>query len=299
MTVQEILEGYLAKTLNMAPEALKSTLYKLDDEGNPTDETADGVLEKLAALDTERVKALKGATNPTALQDQYRRGIKEGREALEKTLREQYGVESQATGADLVSEIIAAKSNPAIDEDKVKVHPLFLKVEREAKAQVEATRAELEGKIAEIENGFKRRQTLTTVQEKALAKLAELRPVLPANPVVAQTQQKMFAEQFNAFDYEVDPSGNILVVKDGKRVENNHGHPVPFEELVAQTAATMFEFQKTDPKGNGANKGTVTGEAGASGGFKDEADFRQQYAKADRATQQELVKTWKAQQAGG
>ena len=141
---------------------------------------------------------------------------------------------------------------------------------------------------------------MTTVQEKALAKLAELRPVLPSNPTVAQTQQKMFAEQFNAFDYELDASGNILVVKDGKRVENNHGHPVPFEELVAQTAATMFEFQKTEAKGNGANKGTVTGEAGGtSGGFKDEADFKQQYAKADRATQQELVKTWKAQQAGG
>lgn len=294
MTINEILEGFLVKTLNMTPEAVMSTLYKLDDEGTPTKDLAEGLFDKLATLDAERVRSLKGVSNPTALQDQYKRGIKEGREVLEKALREQYGVDSTATGADLVADIVAAKASPTVTEDQVKIHPLYLTVERNAKATTDAVRAELEGKIAEIELGFKRTNTLSVVQEKALNKLSELRPVLPANQLVAQTQQKMFASQFNNYDYELDASGNILVLKDGKRVEDQHGHPVPFNDLVAQTAASMFEFQKQDPKASGGNKGTVAGENGATGAPRDEAEFKQRYAAAKTLDEkQRLVKEFK------
>jgi len=271
-----------------------STLYKMDDEGAPTEDLAEGLFDKLATLDAERVRSLKGVSNPTALQDQYKRGIKEGREVLEKALREQYGVDSTATGADLVADIVAAKASPTVTEDQVKIHPLYLTVERNAKATTDAVRAELEGKIAEIELGFKRTNTLSVVQEKALNKLSELRPVLPANQLVAQTQQKMFASQFNNYDYEIEASGDILVLKDGKRVEDQHGHPVPFNDLVAQTAATMFEFQKQDARASGGNQGTVTGANGATGAPKDEAEFKQRYAAAKTLVEkQQIVKDFR------
>jgi len=302
MTVNDILTGFLGKTLNMPPEQIQSTLYKLDEEGNPTDEVADNALDALANAHAEHVKALKGSDAAKVGEQQFKRGIKEGRETLEKMLRETHNVDSQATGIDLVNDIIAAKAKVEFDDDKVKIHPLFLQMERKAKEQIEATRTELEERIAQIESGYKRKAIIGTIQEKALANLAKLRPVLPSDPTVAQTQQRMFTQQFEAYDYESDDRGNTIVMKDGKRLENDHGHPVPFEELSARIAATMFEFQKTDPKGSAGNKGTVTGDNGGNtgGAFKDKADFLEQYGKAtgDRAKQLELATAWKAQSGG-
>lgn len=287
----------MSRTLNLTPEQVASTLYTVDADGNPTDEIAEGVLEKLAAAHAEHVKTLKGTSDKKVADDQYKRGIREGLETLEKELKAEFGIESTATRAELVKEIVAAKSNPTITEDAVKIHPLYLQIERKGKAEVEAVRTEMQGKIAEIENGQKRRTTIATVQEKALAKLAILRPILEANQTVAANRQKMYAQQFEQYDYELDDKGNILVMKEGKRVENDHGHPILFDDLAATTAAQFFEFHKTDPKGSPANKGVVTGEKTVTvGKFADRAEYEAAYrAEKDPVKRGEIITQWKEQ----
>lgn len=295
--IKQIFEGFLAKTLNMAPEQVASTLYTVDADGNPTDEIAEGALERLATAHAEHVKTLKGTSDKKVADDQYKRGIREGLATLEKELKTDFGIESTATRADLVKEIVAAKSNPTVTDDAVKIHPLYLQIERKAKADADAVRAEYEGKIAEIENGQKRRATIATVKEKALAKLAALRPVLEANQTVAANRQNDFAQKFEKYDYEFDDKGNVLVLLDGKRLENDHGHPIDFDSLAASTAAQLFEFHKTDAKGSPGNKGVLTGEKPVTvGKFADRAEYESAYrAEKDPVARGEIIKQWKEQ----
>ena len=55
--------------------------------------------------------------------------------------------------------------------------------------------------------------------------------------------------------YEYDLQGDkIIVLKDGKVVEDGHGNRVPFEKLVKQEAERYYDFHVADPRQAPANK---------------------------------------------
>ena len=90
---------------------------------------------------------------------------------------------------------------------------------------------------------------------------------------------------------------NVLVLLDGKRLENDHGHPIDFDSLAASTAAQLFEFHKTDAKGSPGNKGVLTGEKPVTvGKFADRAEYESAYrAEKDPVARGEIIKQWKEQ----
>ena len=62
--MSEILNDLLQRVYNL-PETEVASLYKLDDDGKPTNEYAENALEIILQKDAERVAALKGKTLQT------------------------------------------------------------------------------------------------------------------------------------------------------------------------------------------------------------------------------------------
>lgn len=254
MTHIELLNAFVAKTLNMAPESVAELLYKKSDDGTITDELNEGAIDALTSLDRERVAKLKPDTK-AFFDNGYKKAQAEVSEKYEKMIREKTGIETDLVGEELVSAGIAHVSKPGkMDDDKVKVHPLFLSLEKSSREMLEAERTASAKALADFQAGHKKEQLTSSAQQRAKDILLSMKPVLEDDARIADRRIKYFLDEFKALDYEAQEDGSLVPIRDGKRLENEHMHPIGFEQLVKNIATESFKFQVQDPKGNAGNK---------------------------------------------
>jgi hypothetical protein len=257
---EKLLRTLLGKGYKMP----KTEIDKLLSE-ETTDEDGE---TQLIEGDQARIGTLTKPKKGESFQDGYAKAKKDVLTDFEKTLRELYEVESDATGPELVEAIIAAKAKPGakeITEDDVKKHPVYQNAEKTHKAALKAVQTEWETKLNERESQFKKGETFNTVAAKALAKRNSLNPVIPTNPKVAANIEKSFLDELKQFDYEVQ-GDNILVMKDGKVIDDGHGHSLEFDKMIEDHAGGFYEFKANNGGSNGGNG--KADDTGAKGGGK-------------------------------
>lgn len=286
--MKDLLLGFVSKALNLDDEQLAELLYQKSDDGKATDEAAPDALEKLLAAHGAHVAKIKGdGGGKDRFNDGHAAGKKEALSQLEDRLRKEFKVESKATGVDLVKEVVSAFAKSETSDEKIKVHPLFLKVENDFAAKEEAMRAEYEGRIKAKDEEYGRKDRFETVaRPRILEEFAKLNPVLPTNPKAVANHQTEFLKRFQPYDFEALPTGDVLVkLPDGTRVETAHGHPAKLSDLVRQQAELLYDFAQQSERGNSGNNNA----GGAGGGkpqgqkfnFKNEEDFAERYYKED------------------
>lgn len=238
---QKKLNGFLSKTLKMDDEELAS-LY--NEAGELTSLTA---AEK---ADTSRVTKLKEEND-----SQYKRGQKEVATKFETKLKEKYGVSSDETGVDLVDLILTTeleKVKGKGDED-ITAHPEYLKLKSESDRMLKAKDKEWQKKIEEIETKHTRESMFAKVKDRAFAELDNLRPILPEDAKKAQKWKEKYIEDFRAYDF-TEQDGMIVVLKDGKPLQDSHGYNKSFADLVKETASEIFDFQTADDRTSPGNR---------------------------------------------
>lgn len=265
-----IIKGFISKAYKMDD----GKIAEIFDAENATNES---IAAALLAEDTQRVSLLKkqNADNKDSFNQGYAKATKEQRAAFEKEIKEAFELESDTTGIDLINEIITAKA-PAggkgaaeITDDDVKKHTVYQTMERNFKKQLkEATDANA-AKVEELEKGYKRNETFYGVREKADAFLAALKPILPNSANVATTIKNQFFNELKGYDYEQQADGSFIVTKDGKVLEDAHGHTKSFEDVVKGLASNYFEFEANNGGANAGNENKgAQGGAGAARTFK-------------------------------
>lgn len=264
--MKELITAFLAKTLNMAPESVAELLYKKSDDGATlTEEIQEDALNALLKLDSERVGKLKPDTK-TLFDNGYKKAQAEVSEKWEKMIREKFGIEADVTGEDLVMTAHQMASKPPKQaDDQVKAHPLYLQLEKKYQADLEAAKSEGQKALEEFKTGVERRNRLSAVQQEARKYLLSRKPVLSSDATKQENQIGLFLQQFEGYDFEPLKDGGFLPMKDGKRIENEHGHPVDLKTLADKVADSYFDFQVQDAKGNGGN-GNPPGGAGTGSG---------------------------------
>jgi len=256
---EKLLRALLGKGYKMPKTEIDKLLSEETTDEDGETQVIEGDVARIGKLTTPK----KGET----FQDGYAKAKKEVLTDFEKTLREVYEVESDATGNDLIEAIIAAKAKPGakeVTEDDVKKHPVYQNAEKAHKAALKQVQTEWETKLTERENQYKKGETFNTVASKALAKLTGMNPVIPANAKVAANIQRSFLDGLKQFDYEVQ-GDRIVVMKDGKVVDDGHGHSLEFDKLIEDHAGGFYEFKANNGGSNGGN-GKNEGSGGAGGG---------------------------------
>lgn len=297
---EEIL-AYLSDTLGQTPEAVADLLYTKTDEGQFTDQIKPDAFQQLRQLNAEHIGKVKGDTK--ALFDNgYRKAQSEFLTQFEKELAAR-GVQKRDVVKpwELLDDLAKAAKPGKVDDADIQKHPAYLSREKELAEALEKAKEEAQQKIAEIEQGYRRKETLAVVRSKAREGLLSLNPVLPEDQRIRENQVNLFLNsEFDRFDYEVQPNGDILVIENGQRKNDDHGHPVRFDKLVQSAAAQYFQFQKQDPKGNGGNGGQTEqpGAAGADGVpiMRTEEDYIRAMAEAKGEQLIKVREAWKAQQ---
>lgn len=249
----EILTEFLARTINQSQDSIKEKLYKKSEDGTITSELLDNALDNLLALDQERVSKLKTIDNAD-ISKFKKMGQAEAMEKLEKQIKELYKIEKDARGIDLISELVATVSKSSLDEDKIKIHPAFIEMEKRKMQELEELKNGYESKINTIQGEYMRNQVFSKIDEIALSKLNELKPIISSNPTVAANQKKAYLQSLREFEYQL-VNDELIPMQNGKRIEDGHGNPLKLEHIITTNAAGYFEFEKQEPKGSAGNQG--------------------------------------------
>ena len=243
-----LLIGLLTKTLNKSEQEITDLLYQK--EGDELVLKA-GVLDEILALDSVRVKSIKdNAPVPKdRLDNEYKRGQKESMEGIEKALKEKYSFDSEKKGIELIDEVLSKQSKASkLSDDEVKKHPLYLTLEKDrvAKADYDAKVKE----YADYKNGIERESKFSLIKNKAGDLLDSMKPIVSENPSVAKTRKTDFLTKFEGYDYQQDGDSIIVLDRDGRRLEDGHGNPLPFTEHVKNIALINYDFPAQSDKGN-------------------------------------------------
>mgnify|MGYP000956520763 FL=1 len=270
---QKKLNGFLSKTLKMDDEELAS-LY--NEAGELTSLTA------AEQADTARVTKLKEDQA-----SQYKRGQKEVASKMEAQLKDKFGVDSDLTGVELVDFILTTeleKVKGKGDED-ITAHPEYLKLKSESDRMLKAKDKEWQKKIEDLELKHARESMFSKVKERAFAELDNLRPILPEDAKKAQKWKEKYIEDFRAYDFTEQQDGMIVVLKDGKPLQDSHGYNKSFADLVKETAAEIFDFQTAESRSSAANQQTQSNFAAP----RNEEEFIQKMREAKTPEEQAKV----------
>lgn len=253
--MNELLESLVGKTLNLPKERIAEILY--DSEGN----IKEGAIDELVRLDADRVNTLKKASKDDLTRihnEAYSKAKAEVLSDFEAKIREELGVTTDAKGIELIKDIVAKKSNVQIDEEKVKLHPKYIELEKKlsseyiSKAEYEKTKKELE----DFKRNVARESTLSVVKADAVKVFRGLKPVLSKDPARATNQEADFLNKIAAYDFEVQADGKHIIKKaDGTRLETLNGYPIDFDEFIKSEANKYFDFEVQGDKGNAGNQG--------------------------------------------
>lgn len=245
MDEKTILQSALSGMFSMTDGEVASLLY--NEDGTINESAVESILEK----NRDKIKRIT-SDNGKKFDDGYSKGKKETAERFEQRFKEITGFSKDATNFDeLVSEYIkTSKSNVKISDDDIRKHPLFLEIE---KSRIPVQDFEkLKEEYEAYKNQVQRSQIYGNVKNSAWEIVAKMNPVMSENPVVAETRRQDFLSKLDGFEYEIN-SGNILPVKDGKRLEDAHGNAITFEAHIKDLAQKNFDFSKQTPKGNAGN----------------------------------------------
>jgi hypothetical protein len=251
MDEKTILLSFLGKTLGRTNEELTDLLYEKSGEEIILRSDA---LTVLASLDVERVQKLKGNTKEL-FDNGYKKAQKELMSDFEKQVRDKYDIDSEKVGIDLIDELVTAKAAKSkLKDDEVKLHPLFIDLEKRKNDEIKQVKGEYEGKVTDLQNQFQRKTKLERVRDDAKRIFMGLNPVISENTVVASNRERDFMAKFDEFDYELDDKGNHIIVKDGKRMEDEHANPITFDGFVKDKAMLYYDFAKQTAKGSAAQE---------------------------------------------
>jgi hypothetical protein len=254
MNEKEVMLNAFSKYFNKTDEELTEMLYEKTDDG--TEVLKDGVVDQLIALDTNRVERLRkeateGATRK--FDDFAKKSKKEVMEKFEKDIKEQYGLESDKTGIELVNELAAKFGKTGnLTEDSIKTNPIFIKLESEWKENATKSQAQLQKEFDEFKYGVERNGQLNTIKSVVETEFLKLNPVLSENPVIAKNQTQEFLNRFQKYEYIIN-DGNIMVKNGDGRLEDGHGNPISFDAFVKSEAEKLYDFKVQDPRGSAGN----------------------------------------------
>lgn len=297
--MDKLFLAFLVKTLNVTTEEAASLLYKTGENGEVTEELNDNALALLLEKDASRVTTLKASVNTQQYFDNgYKKAQKEVLSSLEQNLKEEYGVDSDSTGIELVKEIVSKNSKGSkgkdITDEDIKKHPLYLKIEASKNKMLDEIKEEYESKMNDMKSEFTRTQNYQTVKNSARSILGSMNPIVSNNDVIARNREADFLSKLEKYDYQIGDDGMTLVLnkETGERMEDPHGNPFKFEDIVKEEAALYYDFKAQNDKGSAGNE---KGSGGGSGVQvpKSETEYYEMIADAqDAEARAEITAAW-------
>lgn len=245
MTINDLFLSFVTKVFNKSEDELKPLIF----DGEEIKEQA---FETLVGLDTARVKRLKSESTEK-FNNGYSKGKAETAEEFEKALREQFGITEELPFVELlpkVKEQFSAKSK--LTPDDVKRHPEYLALEqtRVPKEKYEALQNEFEIFKKTIDRKVKFEKVWNTAEPL----IESFNPDWPNDPKIKSNLKNLMKRDFDEYEDAEFTESDIVLIRDGKRVQDDHGNPVKFIDSTKEIVTKYVPLKVQGPKGNAGNQ---------------------------------------------
>lgn len=231
-----------------------STIYKLDGEQLSKLYNSDGDLTDLSVVtDADTKRVTKFQSEKTA---QLNRGIKEGAEKIEKSIKEKYG-ESDFIGVELVESIVVKQVADATKEGSkdISKHPKYVELEASVDKKLKDRDKEWEKKVSDRETEFNKEKLFEKIKDKSLVSLETRKPILPSDPRKAQVWKETYLNELKTGNYQESEDGTIIVLdKEGNVMKDSHGNTITFDEFEKGVSDKYFEYPVAEPRNGTGNK---------------------------------------------
>lgn len=254
MDQKESLLYLTTKQFNLTEDEARSLLF----EG---DELKENAVDLLLEKDKERIQKLKDERT-TRYNEGFQTAEKKFKSHAEETFKKLTGYNGEEANFEEMfskwhkEETKRLAQKKEVTEDDIKRHPLFVKLETETIAKSKYD--ELQQAFDEFKTRQQREQVMGVVTSRAWDVVAKKDPILEQNETVAANRRRDFLAKFSGYDYDLQDS-KIIVLKEGKRLEDEHGNLLPFEAFVSNLSNEYFEFRAQSEKGNAGNKPSGNG----------------------------------------
>jgi hypothetical protein len=249
----------LAVLMSFITKAYNKTESELNDLISDETGVKQDAFENLLTLDSAKVKKLK-SDSQTMFDKGYQKAEAEIKSKAEKSFKEKTGFNDDAENfeelLDKYVEQQAKKTTQATDDD-VKKSQAYLSLEKEfTKFKGESIpKADHEKFVNEIT----RKEKLSKVKEIALKLRNEVNFEKADNPTVQGKRDDYFLRDITD-EYDFEPAGenDFIIIKDGKRMEDEHGNLIKFSDFVSKKTAEHFVILKQSAKGSAENQNPDT-----------------------------------------
>lgn len=251
-----ILEELVGTAYNIPSGELSELFTKPEEE--LTDEDVKSLTDTFKTKHRNVISSIN-ISNNKALDEKFKAGERKKAQEFEKSLKEHFAIDSEKQGQELIDEIVQTinqkpeNKGKQLTDDDIKKHPAFIRAESEYKKQLKEAQEAKEKEVRALQETYQRKDVFSKVSKTALDKFNELNPVLSDDPKRAAAQRDLFLEKIAGYDYE-EVDGKFVPLKEGKRIENEFGHALEFEDLVKNTTLSYFDVRVAEerkaPNGN-------------------------------------------------
>ena len=260
MIYKQILMGFLAQAHK---SAANGELIQLLEKGELTEEQGKEALSKILELDSNKVASIR-AEGEKKFQDGYAKSKGEVLSNFEKEIFEAYpDADKNLKGLDLIKSLNSDSKNgtTSITDADVQSHQAYLAMERRLKDEANQLVAAKDSEIAKLLNDTKREKVFGTIESKMFSLRDKLNAVIPKEANIAQTTQRNLLRELKEHDFDVKEDGTILILKDGKPLQDNHGNTVDFESFGKNILNNYYAYSDNN---GGASSGS--GKEGSGSG---------------------------------
>jgi len=305
--MKELVLKYLAKTLNMKGDAVAELMYKKSEDGKLTEDLKEDALSLLYDADKTRVTGIEeGALKGEAKTNIYNKAFADAKvEVLgkvEKDLAKKHDIAFEGDKPPKLNELVTAIVTKSVDavketskltDDKVKAHPVYLKLENEKTNELEGLKTAHATEIQKMEDAVSKNALKSTAKGLAGKYFDSLNPVLSSDTTRATNQRSDFLNKFEIYDFTPVEGSDPVPMKDGKRITDGHNN-LSLEQLVGQMAGKFFDFAKQGAAGSAGNGNEDDGASGVKLP-KSKEDLQQQILNTPAAKDQiALADAWNA-----
>lgn len=244
----EVLTYLATKQFNLTEEEVKEIIM---DGEELRENAADMLLER----DKQRIAKLK-EEREKKYNEGYQTAEKKFKSHAEELFKKKTGYNGTEDNFEAMFDTWFDKTKAElgkkkeVTEDDIKRHPLFIDLESKSISKDQYDKLQQDFETYKREQA--RNTTMSVITDKAWAVVAAKNPILSENPTVAENRRKDFLSKFCTYDYDFQDD-KIVILKDGKRLEDAHGNLKQFDNFVMELAEMNFDFRKQDDKGNAGN----------------------------------------------
>ena len=255
MTEKDILYSLATKAFNKTETEINNLLYDVDEKGAVTGIKSDAI-DQLLSLDNSRVKTWKD--NQTAT---ITKAVNEANGKAygywENIVRDKLKLPADKKGEELIAEFDNALKQMQTGDGKGKNSKEYLELETKFK-DLETQYKDISGKIGTEyipKTEVERSSRLSLADKHAMNVISSMKLIKPENETIQQNLNKAFLADLRGRydDIEMTSDGKVFAFKDGKRIENAHGHAVILDEIVKEVALGYYQEAKQQPTGNSGN----------------------------------------------